>query len=65
MEEVRCGECNRKLAAARFIEIEIKCPRCGTLNYQKAAEPPTYRAQSAQEGEHDGKPNHSLDRRQT
>lgn len=63
MEDIRCGKCNRKLAVARFIEIEIKCPRCGTVNYQKAAEPPTSCAPSATNGGQNGKPNHSLDRR--
>ncbi|MCV4272280.1 Com family DNA-binding transcriptional regulator [Pseudomonas capsici] len=37
MQEIRCGHCSRKLAAARgFIELQIKCPRCRTLNHLKA-----------------------------
>lgn len=36
METVRCGNCSKMLAKADFVQIEIKCPRCGTLNYVKA-----------------------------
>ncbi|MEQ1667120.1 MAG: Com family DNA-binding transcriptional regulator [Sulfuriferula sp.] len=32
MEIVRCSSCNKLLAKADFVQIEIKCPRCGTLN---------------------------------
>ena len=32
MNEIRCGKCNKKLAEANYIEISIKCPRCGTFN---------------------------------
>ena len=65
MKDVRCKECNRKLAVASYTEIQIKCPRCGTLNHQKANEPPNGSTKSAVSGGKDGKPNHSLDRRQT
>lgn len=36
MKEVRCGRCGRKLAEASFIELQIKCPRCGAFNHLKA-----------------------------
>lgn len=37
MQDIRCGQCRRKLAAASgFIELQIKCPRCRTLNHLKA-----------------------------
>ncbi|MDV8137939.1 zinc finger domain-containing protein [Pseudomonas aeruginosa] len=37
LQEIRCGQCRRKLAAASgFTELQIKCPRCGTLNHLKA-----------------------------
>ncbi|NBB09357.1 Com family DNA-binding transcriptional regulator [Pseudomonas sp. SLFW] len=37
MLEIRCGHCGRKLAAASgFTELQIKCPRCRTLNHLKA-----------------------------
>ncbi|HIE1665620.1 Com family DNA-binding transcriptional regulator [Pseudomonas aeruginosa] len=37
MKDIRCGGCNRLLArAGQFDQIQIKCPRCGTLNQLKA-----------------------------
>ncbi|WP_371856964.1 Com family DNA-binding transcriptional regulator [Pseudomonas sp. NFACC44-2] len=37
MQDIRCGNCCRKLAAASgFQELQIKCPRCRTLNHLKA-----------------------------
>ncbi|WP_082493154.1 MULTISPECIES: Com family DNA-binding transcriptional regulator [unclassified Acidovorax] len=39
MEEIRCGHCARKLAEAAFVEIAIKCPRCGTMNHLRAVSP--------------------------
>ncbi|MFW5499575.1 MULTISPECIES: Com family DNA-binding transcriptional regulator [unclassified Maridesulfovibrio] len=32
-EEIRCGHCGRLLAKGHATDIEIKCPRCGTLNH--------------------------------
>ncbi|WP_187439641.1 Com family DNA-binding transcriptional regulator, partial [Escherichia coli] len=31
-QNVRCKNCNKLLARASFHYIEIKCPRCKTLN---------------------------------
>ncbi|EBC5669844.1 Com family DNA-binding transcriptional regulator [Salmonella enterica] len=42
---VRCRYCNKLLARARFDFIEVKCPRCKTLNIitsPSAIEHPTY-----------------------
>ncbi|HFW4795135.1 TPA: Com family DNA-binding transcriptional regulator [Salmonella enterica subsp. enterica serovar Newport] len=42
---VRCRHCNKLLARASFNFIEVKCPRCKTLNTitsPSAAEHPTY-----------------------
>ncbi|WP_343734484.1 Com family DNA-binding transcriptional regulator [Acidovorax sp.] len=39
MEEIRCGQCGRKLAEAVFEQIAIKCPRCGTMNHLRAVSP--------------------------
>ncbi|VVN87749.1 hypothetical protein PS726_01614 [Pseudomonas fluorescens] len=37
MQDIRCGQCYRKLAAASgIVEIQIKCPRCRTLTHLKA-----------------------------
>ena len=36
MQDIRCGHCCRKLAVASgFQELQIKCPRCRTLNHIK------------------------------
>ncbi|EDV6950766.1 Com family DNA-binding transcriptional regulator [Salmonella enterica subsp. enterica serovar Gaminara] len=42
---VRCRHCNKLLARASFDFIEVKCPRCKTLNIitsSSAIEHPTY-----------------------
>ncbi|EBJ3510305.1 Com family DNA-binding transcriptional regulator [Salmonella enterica] len=42
---VRCLHCNKLLARASFDFIEVKCPRCKTLNIitsPSAIEHPTY-----------------------
>ncbi|HGJ0761812.1 TPA: Com family DNA-binding transcriptional regulator [Salmonella enterica subsp. enterica serovar Bovismorbificans] len=42
---VRCRHCNKLLARASFDFIEVKCPRCKTLNTvisSSAIEHPTY-----------------------
>ncbi|WP_173084457.1 Com family DNA-binding transcriptional regulator [Fundidesulfovibrio magnetotacticus] len=41
MREIRCGHCKRLLAKGSVVEIEIKCPRCQTLNHVRAASPST------------------------
>lgn len=36
LKECRCGKCNKLLArVGEFSRIQIKCPRCGTLNHVK------------------------------
>lgn len=38
LSDFRCGHCNRLLARVEIVfEVQIKCPRCRTLNYAKAA----------------------------
>ena len=39
MQEVRCAKCKRKLAVGLFLQLEIKCPRCGALNIVRAQSP--------------------------
>ncbi|EEF5015737.1 Com family DNA-binding transcriptional regulator [Salmonella enterica] len=44
-QNVRCRHCNKLLARASFDFIEVKCPRCKTLNIitsPSAIEHPTY-----------------------
>ena len=39
MREIRCGKCAKKLGMGLFEVIQIKCPRCGTLNSERAESP--------------------------
>ncbi len=40
LKDLRCGHCARLLArTGDFTELQIKCPRCGTLNHAKASSP--------------------------
>ncbi|MEO6919582.1 MAG: Com family DNA-binding transcriptional regulator [Collimonas sp.] len=39
MQEIRCGNCSRKLGEGEYIALSIKCPRCGTLNHLRATRP--------------------------
>ena len=40
LKDFRCGHCKRLLARmGENTELQIKCPRCGTLNHVKAVEP--------------------------
>lgn len=39
MQEIRCGQCRRKLGAGEFRAYAIKCPRCGTLNQMRTVSP--------------------------
>lgn len=47
MESIRCGTCSRLLLRARpgamVRGVEVKCPRCGTINHVelRAAESPS------------------------
>ncbi|MDP3324252.1 MAG: Com family DNA-binding transcriptional regulator [Hydrogenophaga sp.] len=56
MNEIRCGACSRKLATGQFIHLEIKCPRCGTLNHLRAESPSNerHRASSPEKGHDHG-----------
>ncbi|MFV3403363.1 MULTISPECIES: Com family DNA-binding transcriptional regulator [Pseudomonas] len=40
LKDLRCGKCARLLArTGSFTELQIKCPRCGTLNHARATSP--------------------------
>ena len=49
LPEIRCGACSRKLGTGQFTLLQIKCPRCGTLNHLRATcpQPERPRAPSA------------------
>ncbi|OYZ03519.1 MAG: hypothetical protein B7Y42_00615 [Polaromonas sp. 28-63-22] len=64
MTELRCGSCNRKLAMGCYSRLEIKCPRCCTMNISRAsaadcsgpsADPARLRASSEKELKDDTK----------
>lgn len=38
-KEIRCGHCNKLLGIGTARDLEIKCPRCGTLNHLRDASP--------------------------
>ncbi len=65
METIRCGHCHKKLAEALYIRLSIKCPRCGTLNLLKAAEPPNCAPGAPKPETPHGQTHHPLDRRKT
>jgi phage FluMu protein Com len=39
LKEIRCGQCQRKLAEGEYVRLNIKCPRCGALNVLRALSP--------------------------
>ncbi|WP_420904479.1 Com family DNA-binding transcriptional regulator [Candidatus Magnetaquiglobus chichijimensis] len=39
LEELRCGQCGRLLAKGAGTRVEIKCPKCKTLNHFSGQEP--------------------------
>ncbi|WP_173085163.1 Com family DNA-binding transcriptional regulator [Fundidesulfovibrio magnetotacticus] len=39
MRDIRCGRCSKLLCKGSVWELEIKCPRCHTLNHVRAASP--------------------------
>lgn len=38
LQENRCLHCNKMLFKGCFITVQIKCPRCGTINNLSASE---------------------------
>jgi len=64
MKDVRCGKCSRKLAMANFIELQIKCPRCGTLNHLKAESLPVAPTSATDRRQYAASTDNSMDRRQ-
>ena len=63
MQDIRCGNCRRKLAEGVYIQLAIKCPRCGAFNQLSAKSAPQEHHRVSEAEVHD-KPNSSLDRRQ-
>jgi phage FluMu protein Com len=40
MTEIRCGACGKKLGYGIYQTLQIKCPRCKTLNFLRAESTP-------------------------
>ncbi|WP_423708685.1 Com family DNA-binding transcriptional regulator [Undibacterium sp. WLX3042] len=36
MQDIRCGNCHKKLGIGKFSRIIIKCPRCKVINQLSA-----------------------------
>ncbi|WP_415798283.1 Com family DNA-binding transcriptional regulator [Comamonas aquatilis] len=64
MDEIRCGNCRKKLGEGVFQRLNIKCPRCGAFN-QLSAKSAELEPQRGPKAEINDKPNRPLDRRQT
>ncbi|WP_010325173.1 Com family DNA-binding transcriptional regulator [Marinobacterium stanieri] len=61
MQEIRCANCRKLLAKAQFLALEIKCPRCRTINTLRAESPAPERHRAPdQERQHD-QTYHSVD----
>ena len=49
INDIRCGNCRRKLGEGTYLVLAIKCPRCGTLNHLPATRSQTgYRCELSQ-----------------
>lgn len=47
MESIRCGQCQKLLAKGTALALEIKCPRCGTINHMRTPSPLTERPRAS------------------
>jgi phage FluMu protein Com len=55
MDEIRCGNCHRKLGEGEYTRLAIKCPRCGHINQLSAMRAtPERRRASTVNTSHDG-----------
>ncbi|MBX9935344.1 MAG: Com family DNA-binding transcriptional regulator [Burkholderiaceae bacterium] len=53
MNEIRCGNCQRKLGEGVYTHLAIKCPRCKALNQLCAqSAPPERQSASHPEGKY-------------
>jgi phage FluMu protein Com len=50
MQEIRCGNCRKKLGAGDYRRLSIKCPRCGTFNQLRAESPEPERQRASEIG---------------
>ncbi|WP_084403969.1 Com family DNA-binding transcriptional regulator [Marinobacterium litorale] len=64
MQEIRCSKCQKLLAKAQFLALEIKCPRCNTMNSLRVLNPAPERQRAPIKEMKHGKAHHPVDRRQ-
>ncbi|MFZ6748501.1 Com family DNA-binding transcriptional regulator [Undibacterium sp. Ren11W] len=64
MQEIRCGNCHKKLGEGDYRRLNIKCPRCRTLNMLSAESATPERPGASLEAINNDKPHHPLVRRQ-
>jgi len=61
MNDIRCGTCSKKLGEGIYQTLQIKCPRCKTLNFLRAestqSEHPECHSKNHTHGKHQEKPN--------
>ena len=55
--DIRCGSCSRKLGSGEFTLLQIKCPRCGTMNHLRATRPDPERHRASTSMTTDGQEN--------
>ena len=69
MDEIRCGNCHRKLGEGEYTRLAIKCQRCGRINQMSTVSATPERHRASTMATHDGlslphsKTHRSLDRR--
>ncbi|MDO8654177.1 MAG: Com family DNA-binding transcriptional regulator [Undibacterium sp.] len=64
MQDIRCGNCHKKLAEGEYRRLNIKCPRCSTLNQLSAASATPERLRAPIEANSNDESHHPMARRQ-
>ncbi len=65
MQEIRCGNCSKKLGAGEYTRLSIKCPRCKALNELSATSAVPERRRASDGVNICDESNHSLAGRET
>ncbi|MBI3714214.1 MAG: Com family DNA-binding transcriptional regulator [Burkholderiales bacterium] len=53
MQEIRCGNCRKKLAEGIFTRLNMKCPRCRVMNQLSAESAPSERPSASTSSNND------------
>ena len=61
LEEIRCGNCNKLLAKSCCNQLEIKCPRCRTMNQIRTKSPKPERLERQGNDHHERASQESVD----